>query len=69
MNIGSHERPSLLLMTDAVGRWMLEKPGERVPALLNVSDEEDFARLIDQERAEGRMRNDDVTLVVFGAAP
>ena len=68
LNIGSHERPSLLLMTDAVGRWMLEKPCERVHALLNVYDEEDFTRLIHQERAEGRIRSDDVTLVVFGAA-
>ena len=69
MNIGSHERPSLLLMTDAVGRWMLEKPGERVAALLNVSDDEDFTRLVGRERTEGSMRNDDVTLLVFGAGP
>lgn len=69
LNIGSHERPFLLLMTDAVGRWMLEKPCERVAALLNVSDDENFTRLVGQERAEGRMRNDDVTLVVFGAGP
>ena len=68
LNIGSHERPSLLLMTDAVGRWMLEKPAERVAALLNISNDEDFSRLIDQERAERHLRTDDVTLVVFGAA-
>jgi hypothetical protein len=69
LNIGAHEHPSLLLMTDAIGRWMLEEPCDRVPALVNVSDAEAFARLIDQERAEGRMRNDDVTLVVFGTTP
>jgi len=41
--LASHERPTLLLMTDAVGRWLLDDPGpDRVSTLLNLQDDYSF---------------------------
>lgn len=76
--IASHEldlsatyyAPTLLLMTDAIGRWLLEEPeATRVGALLEIRDREVFRAFVIGEREAGRMRKDDSTLVVFGADP
>jgi hypothetical protein len=70
LNIASHERPTFLLMTDAIGRWVLDQPcGERVSMLLDIKNDEEFVNFVERERAEGRLRRDDATLVVFGGAP
>jgi len=67
LNIASHETPALLLMTDALGRWLLDQPDSgRVCALLNIQDEQEFRDFVERERAEGRLRRDDTTLVVIG---
>jgi hypothetical protein len=38
--LASHEMPTLLLMTDAIGRWLLDDPSsDRVSMLLNLQDD------------------------------
>jgi hypothetical protein len=69
LNVASHDAPKLLLMTDAVGRWLLEGPrSERAVRLATVRDDADFANLIETERNQGRMRKDDCTLLVVEAS-
>jgi hypothetical protein len=65
LNIASHECPTLLLMTDALGRWLLDQR-ERVSVLLDIHDEQGFREFVERERAEGRLKRDDTTLVVIG---
>jgi hypothetical protein len=65
--IAMPDAPTLLLMTDAIGRWLLDEPEpSRVGRLLNIHEPEAFATFIASERAQGRMRRDDSTLVVVG---
>ncbi len=65
--LASHEMPMLLLMTDAIGRWLLDDPSsDRVSMLLNLQDELAFSEFIAKERSEGRLKRDDSTLVVVG---
>lgn len=67
LNISSHDAPSLLLMTDALGRWLLDQPDlARVSELLKIRDEQTFREFVEVERAAGRLRRDDTTLVVIG---
>jgi hypothetical protein len=67
LTIASHDAPTLLLMTDAVGRWLLEKPeSERARQLLDIPDLAAFTNFVDRERTEGRMKRDDSTLIVVG---
>lgn len=54
-----------LLMTDALGRWLLEDPhSSRLSRLLEVGDQAHFADFIEVERAEGRLKRDDSTLII-----
>jgi Protein phosphatase 2C len=65
--IASHEMPVLLLMTDAIGRWLLDEPTpDRVAMLLNLRDAGSFHEFVEKERSEGRLRRDDSTLLVVG---
>jgi hypothetical protein len=65
--LASHETPILLLMTDAIGRWLLDDPTpDRVSMLLNLRDDHSFREFIEKERSEGRLKRDDSTLVVVG---
>jgi hypothetical protein len=67
LTVASHDAPTLLLMTDAIGRWLLEQPdSDRARQLLEIPDTEAFASFVDRERVEGRMKRDDSTLVVVG---
>jgi hypothetical protein len=67
LNLTSHNAPILLLMTDAVGRWLLDQPDpERVAILLGISDDQAFMDFVERERTEGRLRRDDSTLVIVG---
>jgi hypothetical protein len=69
LNITSHQAPALLLMTDAIGRWLLDQPdARRVSVLLDMSDDAAFEQFVERERVEGRLRKDDSTLVIFGSA-
>jgi hypothetical protein len=65
--LASHETPTLLLMTDAIGRWLLDEPSPaRVSMLLDVQDDRSFGEFIERERSEGRLKRDDSTLIVVG---
>lgn len=67
LNLSSHETPTLLIMTDALGRWLLERPdSEGAAELMRLSDQHAFQEFVDRERASGRMHRDDTTLVIFG---
>jgi hypothetical protein len=68
LNIASHEAPILLLMTDALGRWLLDQPDSgRVSELLELRDEQTFREFVERERSVGQLRRDDTTLIVIGA--
>lgn len=65
--IASDSRPTLLLMTDAIGRWLLDSPDpDRVTRLLLISNDQEFDNFVERERSEGRLRKDDSTLMVLG---
>jgi hypothetical protein len=57
--------PSILLMTDALGGWLLRDPRSRVPRLLDLNTSRQFEALVGRERINGRMRRDDTTLAVI----
>jgi hypothetical protein len=61
----------LLCVTDALGAWLLSGPedrAERLRQLLSASSEEALRALVDEERAAGRMRRDDTTLLMLQEA-
>jgi hypothetical protein len=67
LTITSHEAPILLLMTDAIGRWLLDQPEpSRVSTLLEISDSDSFTQFVTRERSDGRLNRDDTTLIVIG---
>jgi hypothetical protein len=69
LNISAHLAPRFLLLTDAIGRWLLDEPsGERISVLLGIDDEQEFSSFVDRERSDGRLRRDDTTMVVIGVA-
>lgn len=59
---GSGSRRRYLLMTDALGHWLLSYP-DRVPELLELT-EMGIIEFVASERASGRLRRDDTTLLV-----
>jgi len=60
------DRARIVLMTDAVGAWLLAEPGPRLSRLLALDTAAAFAALVESERGSGAMRRDDCTLVVLG---
>jgi hypothetical protein len=56
---------SVLLMTDALGAWLLRDPRSRLPKLLNLNTPRQFEALVGRERMNGQMRRDDTTLAVI----
>lgn len=58
--------PRILLMTDAIGAWLLAAPEARLGQLLELRSRSAFAALISSERAARRMKRDDTTLLVLG---
>lgn len=59
---GLHD-PVLLLVTDALGAWLLSDPVARWERLLRLRNRVQFGSLVRAERACGRMRRDDTTLL------
>src|SRR5215475_4948442 len=62
------EQPALLCMTDALGHWLLsQRDRDRSPiaVLRKVRTPEDFAGFVQEERAAGRMKRDDTTLIAL----
>lgn len=68
LNFSGLEKPRVMMTTDALGRWLLDCPAERVPILLGIGNHSDFESLVQEERRAGRMRRDDTTLLVLGVA-
>lgn len=61
-------RPALLCMTDALGQWLLScRGGKRSPVgiLRDIDGQAEFTRFVHAERATGRMRRDDTTLMAI----
>lgn len=55
--------PILVLMTDALGAWLLSDPAVRWARLLRLRNRVQFESLVRTERACGQMRRDDTTLL------
>lgn len=55
--------PTILMMTDAVGAWLLANPEIRLQHLLTLSSRVAFAALVEDERVARTMRRDDSTLL------
>lgn len=65
--LGALESPRLVCVTDALGEWLLRQSqsgGDGLARLLALTTEEEFVRLVVEERFAGRMRVDDSTLMV-----
>jgi hypothetical protein len=63
------DRPTFLVcMTDALGAWLWARIETGDPHalsdVLSIRDDETLAALVEHERAAGRMRRDDTTLVI-----
>jgi len=58
----------LLCMTDALGHWLLSQR-DRSPSpiglLRDLRTAKDFTRFVEGERAAGRMKRDDTTLIAL----
>jgi hypothetical protein len=68
IHLASHEHPFLLLMSDALGRWLLEGPQDRASTLLTIGSENEFVDFVKCEREAGRLKRDDTTMIVIGVA-
>ena len=67
-NLQEYERPALLCMTDALGHWVLahrDQKASPVTILRQARSLAAFRRFVSVERAAGRMRRDDTTLLAF----
>lgn len=66
LDLTERANPAILLMSDALGRWLLQE-GEpaRASMLLSIEDEETFRELVETERSSGGLRRDDTTLLVL----
>lgn len=60
----AHARTAFCLMTDALGAWLLGEPSARLARLQAIESETAFADLVIEERAAGRLRRDDTTLMI-----
>ena len=63
--LSEFHQPVILLMTDALGAWLLDNPDERLPTLLDLDSELRFRMLVENERCGGTIRRDDTTLLVI----
>lgn len=62
------EQPALLCMSDALGQWLLSDGNEDhspIATLRSITSQKSFRRLVQAERASGRMKRDDTTLIAF----
>jgi hypothetical protein len=62
------ELPTLLCMTDALGHWLLsrlEEGGSPVTILRKIKKRQTFTEFVKTERAAGRLRTDDTTLLAW----
>jgi hypothetical protein len=62
------QQPALLCMTDALGHWLLsqrDRDASPISVLRKVKTPRAFARFVQEERAAGRMKRDDTTLIAL----
>jgi hypothetical protein len=62
------ERPALLCMTDALGHWFLsqrDRGRSPINVLRKLKTAKAFARFVAEERAAGRLKRDDTTLLAL----
>jgi hypothetical protein len=62
------KQPALLCMTDALGHWLLSHRDcnpSPISVLRGVRTPKAFARFVQEERAIGRMKRDDTTLIAL----
>ena len=62
------EQPALLCMTDALGHWLLsqrDRDCSPISILRKVRTPGAFARFVKEERAAGRLKRDDTTLIAL----
>jgi hypothetical protein len=62
------EQPALLCMTDALGHWLLsqrDRDSSPISVLRRLRTPGAFARFVREERAAGRMKRDDTTLIAL----
>jgi hypothetical protein len=62
------QQPALLCMTDALGHWLLsqrDRDPSPISALRKLRTPKAFARFVREERAAGRMKRDDTTLIAL----
>ena len=60
------QSPRLLCMTDALGQWLLSREGnDATEKLFSFETNEAFDQFVIDERAAGRLKRDDTTLLVF----
>ena len=62
------KQPALLCMTDALGHWVLSQRDRNpspISVLRKVRTPKAFARFVQEERAAGRMKRDDTTLIAL----
>jgi hypothetical protein len=62
------EQPALLCMTDALGHWLLSQRDRDlcpIGVLRRLRTPAAFARFVQEERAAGRMKRDDTTLIAL----
>ena len=61
-------QPALLCMTDALGHWLLSRRDDHptpITVLRKLRTADAFAHFVREERAAGRMRRDDTTLIAL----
>jgi len=62
------KQPALLCMTDALGHWLLSQrdcDASPISVLRELKTPMAFARFVQEERAAGRMKRDDTTLIAL----
>jgi hypothetical protein len=67
-DLGPLDHPALLCVTDALGCWILSQRGNEpspIARLRALNSRRTFARFVEDERAAGRMRRDDTTLLAY----
>jgi hypothetical protein len=67
-DLGPLDAPALLCVTDALGCWILsqrEQAPSPIARLRAIAKPRAFARFVERERAAGRMRRDDTTLLAY----
>lgn len=60
------DKSKIFCMTDAIGAWLLANRPERMAQLRSLQTRAEFIALVEDARAEGKMRRDDTTLLVIG---